>query len=85
MVPEDYQYQNKEELMEDFLDNYDDTDYVYGQQTMSVADFRESYKYGLITPGDGNAHYLVNGEDSGLSAFVNPQPLNCDGVVWYGK
>lgn len=79
-------YQSTEELMTDFLNTYDDYEDNCGSQSMSVIDFLESWKYGILTPDDGTPYYIVNGEVSNINAFINVQlPSNCDGVCWYAK
>ncbi len=74
-----------DEVIDKFLDEYDD-DYCHNHHNeMTCFDFFEQWKYGILTPDDGLAHYIVKGIDSGINAFYNPMPLDCDGVVWYNK
>ncbi len=76
---------NYDDIIDQFLDEYDD-DYCHHTHTeMTCFDFFEQWKMGILTPSDGLAHYLVHGIDSGINAFCNPMPLDCDGVVWYNK
>ena len=74
------------DLINEFIDHYDDDmSACCGSTQMSYLDFVESLKYGILTEDDGTAHYLINGEDSGINAFIHSLPEECDGIVWYNK